>query len=215
MGSRLMLVVLMVVMVAHIGEGRRRQSRNQCPDPNSFGRNCFVYQDQCRSSRQCRAAGQQCCLVAGCGKECVDIAASTTTGSCPDPSSYGRTCIQYIDQCQTSSECGDGGACCLVAGCGKECVRPETEPQDNPQLRKFFSHLSPAVPAQLCPPRCPAHQVSLPPHQVSSLHHRCPPPSGLVGICVIGPNSCGSDADCSGGQLCCSEGCGSECKNPV
>ncbi|KAF2357474.1 WAP-type 'four-disulfide core' domain [Trinorchestia longiramus] len=69
MGSRLMLLVLMVAVVAHFSEG------------------------------------------------------------CPDPSSYGRVCKQYIDQCQTSSECGDGGACCLVAGCGKECVQPDTEPQ--------------------------------------------------------------------------------------
>ncbi|KAF2360080.1 WAP-type 'four-disulfide core' domain [Trinorchestia longiramus] len=129
MGSRLMLLVFMVVMVTHCGEGREHQ---QCPDPNSFGRNCLVYQDQCRSSRQCRAPGQQCCLVAGCGKECVNITEPTPNDSCPDPSSYGRVCIQYIDQCQSSSECGDGGACCLVAGCGKECVQPKTKPQCPP-----------------------------------------------------------------------------------
>ncbi|XP_066944182.1 uncharacterized protein [Macrobrachium rosenbergii] len=85
-----------------------------CPDPDSYGRVCIQYIDQCQSDRDCGTEGH-CCLVAGCGKECMSV--------CPDPNSYGRVCIQYIDQCQSDRDCGTEGHCCLVAGCGKECMR--------------------------------------------------------------------------------------------
>ncbi|XP_066944180.1 uncharacterized protein [Macrobrachium rosenbergii] len=84
-----------------------------CPDPDSYGRVCIQYIDQCQSDRDCGTEGH-CCLVAGCGKECMSV--------CPDPNSYGRVCIQYIDQCQSDRDCGTEGHCCLVAGCGKECM---------------------------------------------------------------------------------------------
>ncbi|XP_060573073.1 keratin-associated protein 5-3-like [Ruditapes philippinarum] len=45
---------------------------------------------------------------------------------------------------------------------------------------------------------------------------RCPPSSGLAGICLFDPNrNCLSDRECRRGQLCCSEGCGSVCKNAI
>ncbi|XP_069170844.1 uncharacterized protein [Procambarus clarkii] len=43
---------------------------------------------------------------------------------CPDPLSYGRYCIRYVDTCHSDQECQRnnwGRKCCLVAGCGKEC----------------------------------------------------------------------------------------------
>ncbi|XP_045617112.1 perlwapin [Procambarus clarkii] len=44
-----------------------------CPNPNSFGRFCFVFRNQCDSHRQCQKSGRgrRCCLVAGCGRECM------------------------------------------------------------------------------------------------------------------------------------------------
>jgi len=40
----------------------------------------------------------------------------------------------------------------------------------------------------------------------------CPDPSDAVGTCV---NLCNNDSDCSGGQMCCSNGCGQICLEPV
>ncbi|KAL4218668.1 hypothetical protein ACF0H5_021257 [Mactra antiquata] len=45
---------------------------------------------------------------------------------------------------------------------------------------------------------------------------QCPPPSELLGPCVIDPaTSCINDLDCEGRKICCAEGCGKECMNPV
>ena len=44
---------------------------------------------------------------------------------------------------------------------------------------------------------------------------QCPPPSGLVGICVFTSENCLSDSECGIGELCCSEGCGRVCKAAV
>ncbi|KAK6184844.1 hypothetical protein SNE40_007215 [Patella caerulea] len=38
----------------------------------------------------------------------------------------------------------------------------------------------------------------------------CPPNIGS-GICVITPDSCSSNSDCSGNKICCSQGCGKKC----
>jgi serine protease inhibitor len=47
---------------------------------------------------------------------------------CPDPNSFERACVDYVDQCQTDSDClEDGKICCLVAGCGKECMIPQLQ----------------------------------------------------------------------------------------
>ena len=40
----------------------------------------------------------------------------------------------------------------------------------------------------------------------------CPNTSGLIGTC---DEKCSSDDGCSNGQLCCSNGCGHECMDPV
>ena len=40
----------------------------------------------------------------------------------------------------------------------------------------------------------------------------CPDPSDAVGTCV---NLCNDDGDCSGGQMCCSNGCGQACLDPI
>ena len=40
----------------------------------------------------------------------------------------------------------------------------------------------------------------------------CPNTTGLLGTCVI---KCSNDDECSDGQLCCSNGCGRECLDPV
>ncbi|KAK7084550.1 hypothetical protein SK128_015650 [Halocaridina rubra] len=43
-------------------------------------------------------------------------------GNCLDPYSFGRVCEHYQDQCLRDRECGEKESCCLVAGCGKECM---------------------------------------------------------------------------------------------
>ncbi|XP_046546850.1 WAP four-disulfide core domain protein 3-like [Haliotis rubra] len=44
----------------------------------------------------------------------------------------------------------------------------------------------------------------------------CPAPSGMISICLFVPGvNCIQDSECSDGKLCCSEGCGKECKDPV
>ena len=40
----------------------------------------------------------------------------------------------------------------------------------------------------------------------------CPNTSGLIGTC---DEKCSSDDGCSNGQLCCSNGCGHDCMDPV
>ncbi|XP_064094186.1 peroxidasin homolog pxn-2-like isoform X2 [Macrobrachium nipponense] len=62
----------------------------------------------------CIAIPYGCCPKWDCGGE--------QTSGCPDPNSYGRECIQYFDQCQSDRDCGTEEHCCLVAGCGKECI---------------------------------------------------------------------------------------------
>nr|ACY64754.1 double WAP domain-containing protein [Penaeus chinensis] len=44
----------------------------RCPDPGSYGLNCFAYIHQCNIDRQCRGK-QKCCLVAGCGRSCQSV----------------------------------------------------------------------------------------------------------------------------------------------
>jgi hypothetical protein len=43
-------------------------------------------------------------------------------GECPDPNSFDRVCVWYFDQCEDDSQCENDKICCLVAGCGKECM---------------------------------------------------------------------------------------------
>ncbi|XP_018012509.1 uncharacterized protein LOC108669639 isoform X2 [Hyalella azteca] len=80
MEHRPLILAFLVALVISCASGVERQSerRRQCPDPNSYGRNCFIYRDQCKNSRQCQQSGQRCCLVAGCGHECVDLLANNS-----------------------------------------------------------------------------------------------------------------------------------------
>ncbi|KAK3859877.1 hypothetical protein Pcinc_034031 [Petrolisthes cinctipes] len=47
-----------------------RSCRQECPAPDSFGRQCFQFHHQCTYDHEC-SGGRRCCLVAGCGRECV------------------------------------------------------------------------------------------------------------------------------------------------
>ncbi|KAL4218669.1 hypothetical protein ACF0H5_021258 [Mactra antiquata] len=45
---------------------------------------------------------------------------------------------------------------------------------------------------------------------------QCPPPSGEMGTCDFDlAVNCLDNSDCQGGKICCPEGCGKECKNPM
>ena len=50
-----------------------------------------------------------------------------------------------------------------------------------------------------------------PPTTASPTDPRCPPPTGF-GLCVQG---CSSNTDCTNGQICCSNGCGTSCYTPT
>ncbi|XP_050724068.1 uncharacterized protein LOC127002298 [Eriocheir sinensis] len=206
----LALALLVLVAAVHaLGSGSGQQQgspANECPDPFSFNRRCIWYHDQCTSDSQC-SRGEKCCLVAGCGRECMEVsqplanahkpsegrgrgegiesiilkdlnnrrggksrqeytpshtlscnrtapsftmvprpfpelalallvlvAAVHAQGSgsgqqqgspaneCPDPFSFNVRCIRYHDQCTSDSQCSRGEKCCLVAGCGRECM---------------------------------------------------------------------------------------------
>ncbi|XP_050723635.1 kielin/chordin-like protein [Eriocheir sinensis] len=92
-----------------------------CPDPFSFNRNCFQYFDQCYSDHNCRA-GERCCLVAGCGRECM----ASKVGQCPVIRFIVAPQCDYedkIDACQTDQQCPGTQKCCFVV-CNKQCVDP-------------------------------------------------------------------------------------------
>ncbi|XP_066986396.1 peroxidase-like [Macrobrachium rosenbergii] len=44
--------------------------------------------------------------------------------SCPAQESFSRRCIVYKDQCDNDTNCAYGEICCLVPGCGRECMTP-------------------------------------------------------------------------------------------
>mmetsp|Transcript_8810 Transcript_8810/g.16014 ORF Transcript_8810/g.16014 Transcript_8810/m.16014 type:complete len:243 (+) Transcript_8810:477-1205(+) len=46
------------------------------------------------------------------------------TPECPPPESFNRECLQYVDQCMSDIDCSRSKMCCLVSGCGKECMDP-------------------------------------------------------------------------------------------
>ncbi|KAK4296806.1 hypothetical protein Pmani_030726 [Petrolisthes manimaculis] len=48
------------------------RSKGMCPHPESFGYQCFSFQHQCTDDSDCTEGGLKCCLVAGCGRECVE-----------------------------------------------------------------------------------------------------------------------------------------------
>ena len=110
---------------------------------------------------------------------------STTDPRCPMPSGFGLC----VHQCSDNTGCSTGRICCSN-GCGMTCVRPV--PTSPP-------------PTTTSPPPT---TTSTPPTST-----RCPVMGGDgFGACVI---SCSSDSDCTGGRLCCSNGCGQTCITPV
>lgn len=96
-----------------------------CPDPFSFDRRCFQYFDQCYSDRQC-GSRMKCCLVAGCGKECMHVFPLTKPGQCPVIHYIvAPQCNPYItrDQCSLDQHCPGHQKCCQME-CSKRCVNP-------------------------------------------------------------------------------------------
>nr|ABW88999.1 double WAP domain-containing protein [Penaeus japonicus] len=110
-----LVLALAVSMVA----AKRVGQNPACPNPNQ-GRQCLIYRDQCSSDSQCQSEGKGdiCCLVNGCGRECMPL---PTHKSCPDPGSYNRYCFAFIHQCDSDRECERNKKCCLVGGCGRSC----------------------------------------------------------------------------------------------
>ncbi|KAG7176785.1 Mucin-19-like 3 [Homarus americanus] len=102
-----------------------------CPDPNSFERYCKQYYDQCQSDLDCKS-GMQCCLVAGCGKECM----SGNGERCPDTTGIVTPCVVTEEDCSTDEDC-EGILRCCPYGCSKRCLVPGSEcPAHCPPIHK-------------------------------------------------------------------------------
>ncbi|XP_050723633.1 whey acidic protein-like [Eriocheir sinensis] len=135
---QLALVLAVLIAAVHAQDSRRGQQqelqqrpefrpRAQCPDQSRFNRFCFRRFDQCTSDRQCRR-GEKCCLVPGCGRECMARGSGPVSkrGQCPflqffrNPRCSRR---DRIDSCQTDQQCPGTQKCCFVV-CNKRCANP-------------------------------------------------------------------------------------------
>ncbi|XP_071516656.1 kielin/chordin-like protein isoform X2 [Panulirus ornatus] len=110
--------------------------REECPDPSSLSRDCVgLHHDQCQRDEEC-PAGDQCCLVAGCGKQCITVnrpcqntgACRQLSGKCLDRCGRGEhpvpgvcltsncfCCVPDSDECTLNSrECIIRGGYCDV-----------------------------------------------------------------------------------------------------
>ncbi|KAK4329614.1 hypothetical protein Pmani_000017 [Petrolisthes manimaculis] len=89
----------------------QEQDSPLCPIPDPRIR-CFAHVVSCVNDRQC-GRGNACCSD-NCGRGCEE--------KCPDPGSFNQQCIIFLHQCTYDYECKDGRKCCLITGCGRECV---------------------------------------------------------------------------------------------
>ncbi|XP_069936540.1 perlwapin-like [Cherax quadricarinatus] len=98
-----------------------------CPPPNPLIR-CIIFHHSCNNDEECSQNGCRgyCCLEPACGRRCVEAEPKRLHWRrCPDPNSFGRFCLIFRHQCNSNLECqltGRGRQCCLVAGCGRECI---------------------------------------------------------------------------------------------
>ncbi|XP_046335422.2 WAP four-disulfide core domain protein 5-like [Haliotis rufescens] len=125
-------------------------------------------------------------VVAVSASPALDSLRTRESSSCPPSSGLAGACV-FIQgiNCISDSECSDGKVCCSE-GCGSVCKVPI------PNAKREIIQ--------------PAKRVT----------GSCPASSGLVGICLFVPGvNCIEDSECAYGKLCCSEGCGKMCKEPV
>ncbi|XP_055955489.1 balbiani ring protein 3 isoform X2 [Patella vulgata] len=210
-----------------------------CPQPSRRVGLCPVRPEQtgCVTNSQCRP-GYLCCLE-GCGRQCKpDLAVRTAarSGLCPIPLRRDSiSCPNAVsDKCDSDTDCTGTLKCCFHP-CGRTCTNinsrtlllksgtcpmPSTvycnlprrdhclSDADCPRLSKCCAHACGRSCVQVVPSRTRVRAQS-------QTNKFCPPPSGRLGICVFGPNSCTTDIDCGTGKICCSEGCGKECKTPL
>lgn len=88
-----------------------------------------------------------------------------------------------------NTDCSNGEVCC-PQGCNKICKQPLS-----------------------FPPRKPTPRPPTPP---SGDDDSCPPPSATFGACVFDPSvNCVDSSGCLNGKICCADGCGKVCKDPV
>nr|XP_039256151.1 keratin-associated protein 5-1-like [Styela clava] len=133
--------------------------------------------------------------------------------TCPDPDSFGRNCITFSNQCENNDGCSGGKICCLVAGCGLDCVDP------------IMVDLCPA--ADIVGPPCNGDETNectdTPTNtgtskiccysgcsRVIADDPRCEAvfPPGSIGTCA---SECGVGKACPMEEICCSNGCGTQC----
>ncbi|XP_071516663.1 uncharacterized protein [Panulirus ornatus] len=116
--------------------------REECPDPSSLSRDCVgLHHDQCQRDEEC-PAGDQCCLVAGCGKQCITVnrpcqntgACRQLSGKCLDRCGRGEhpvpgVCLTNNCFCcvPDSEECTLNSRECIIRGgyCDVQCRSDE------------------------------------------------------------------------------------------
>lgn len=121
-----------------------------------------------------------------------------SSDSCPQPVGIGL-CVELCFKAGAGDDCPPGQICCSN-GCGHVCLDPVVEPTiDSPT----------PDPPPIEPPKPP----------IEPSDDKCPPVTG-AGICVeecsvAATATAGDDDDCTDGKICCSNGCGHVCTDPV
>ena len=188
---------------------------------------------------QCEQQGKLCCSN-GCNKICkhpiiIDPPMPLTTarppgpvlGQCPvDYLAMVVSCVRPIqDQC--FGQCESKGQLCCPHGCNKICKVPENNqpvkqcPPMRPGMAGICVEMCDNCEArgQMCCSNGCGHQCMTPitvgatttPARVIPTGPQCPAVQpGMMGHCAEMCNNCEAR-----GQLCCSNGCGHVCKDPV
>jgi len=168
-------------------------------------------------------------------------------GRCPAPRrrQTGDLCAAgQADTCTNDASCPTGQRCCSN-GCTRACSNVIRTPVRRPTFRRVKPGQCPPQTPNVGGPcvatqnscindvSCPRNQkccpgacnsqcvdpVRPPPPVRRNKPGQCPPPTpGLVGACVVDPNSCGQqngDSSCPGNQKCCPSACNTGCIAPV
>uniref|UniRef100_A0ABM0M9L3 Papilin-like n=1 Tax=Saccoglossus kowalevskii TaxID=10224 RepID=A0ABM0M9L3_SACKO len=159
----------------------------QCPNVDGITGTCT---EDCLLDTDCTGTAK--CCSNGCGHVCTEIAEPPpSVGRCPSPDSFQFAFC--ADLCSDNDDC-DGSSLCCYNGCGHVCTQPVTETEKGVQQEEVLvESVVLATPTQT-PRLCPSSD------------------SFDFAICTV---FCSEHSDCDEGRLCCSNGCGRVCTDPV
>ncbi|XP_035671401.1 waprin-Phi1-like [Branchiostoma floridae] len=165
--------------------------------------------------------GEALCCYGFPPQETTTPAPATTPAATPCPPGVNEV-FCFVDPCRFATCAAHPDATCISNYCGGcnavfydindnevNCDDPYC-PSGDAYLPGIFCGRGPN--RQDCPP---THSCQVHPADAwavccpnSATVGECPDTTGMVGACA---EFCSSDADCSGGQRCCSNGCGHAC----